>query len=978
MLAAACITLAFVHSLIWWGKRGARANGIFVVLAVATVFYSAGEFMAMRATTVAEYGRILRWSHLPFFFGMVALVAFVQVHLRTGRPWLAWLICGLRGFSLILNFVFTPNLNFREITSLRQVHFLGESVAIAVGPRNPWMLVGQASLLLLVVFALDATLTVWRRGDRRLPLGLICTIAFFVSLQTVESILIFWGVVPWPPTPSLFFWGIIVAMGLELAWEVIRASNLAADLQKSELRLRTILDQAPIAINISRDGLSLYANEKFKQLFGLKNSGQWLGQSILEYFAPASRPEARERIRRRTLGLPVPSEYESVGVRTDGSQFPMQLNVGHVRLADGDAKVGFVWDITERKRTEAEIRWRTAFFEAMVSASQDGILVVDNQNQKLIQNQRMTDLWKIPPDIARNPDDRLQYEFARQQTTDPAGFDEKSRRLVANADAQARDEIELLDGTVLERQTALITDPNGKEYGRLWNFHDVTASRQAAASLTRLATAVEQAAEAILITDCRGIILYVNPAFERNTGYPRAEALGQNPRILKSGRHEPALYRQLWETLLRGEVWHGRLTNRHKNGTFYEEDATISPVRDPAGKVINYVAVNRDVTREVQLEAELRQSQKLEGIGQLAGGVAHDFNNILASTLLQVSLLCTEESLSPALLDGLQQIQSDAERAANLTRQLLLFSRRQVMQPRVLNLNDQVINLVKMLTRIIGEDMEIVLQLHPAPLLTQADPGMLDQVLMNLVVNARDAMPHGGRLRIQTSPHDLAPDAPLPHLEAYPGQFVCLSVSDTGNGIPPEILPRIFEPFFTTKPEGKGTGMGLATVYGIVKQHQGWIQLLNQPGQGATFQVFLPASASPAEIVTHTLKIQAQRGTETILLVEDEPGLLLLARIVLERYGYHVLTATNGPEALSQWRQHHATVALLLTDLVMPGGWNGQELARRLQSEQPKLKIIFSSGYAGKEFQLLPGEILLQKPFGADQLLNTVRESLDA
>jgi len=982
MLASACLTLALVHSLIWWGKREARANALFVLLAVTTVLYSACEFAGMRATTVAEYGRILRWAHLPFFFSIVALVAFVRIHLRVGRPWLAWLTCVLRACSLILNFIFTPNVNFREITFLQQVHFLGESVSVPVGVPNPWMLVGQASLLLLVVFAVDATLTVWRRGERRLPFFLICAITFFASLQLAQSVLIYWGFVAWPPTPSLFFWGIVFVMGIELGWDVIRASNLAGDLQKSELRLRTILDQAPLAINISRDGISLYANEKFKQLFGLQYPGQWLGQSIVEYFAPASRPEAVDRIHRRSLGLPIPAEYESIGLRSDGSQFPMQLTVGHVRLADGDAKVGFVSDITERKRTEEEVRLRTAFFEALVNSSQDGILVVDNQNKKIIQNQRMGELWKIPLEIVASLDDRLQYEFARAQTTDPAGFDEKSRRLAASADPLARDEIELKDGTVLERQTALITGQNGREYGRLWHFHDVTASKQVAASHIRLATAVEQSAEAIVITDCLGTILYVNPAFERTSGYSRPEAIGQNPRILKSGRHDAAFYHQMWEVLHRGEVWHGRLINRHKNGTFHEEDATISPVRDAAGKIINYVAAKRDVTREVQLEAELRQSQKLEAIGQLAGGVAHDFNNILASTLLQVNLLSMEDHLSPAIMDGLCQIQSDAERAANLTRQLLLFSRRQVMQPRILNLNEQVINLVKMLTRIIGEDMEMELNLHPAPLLTHADAGMLDQILMNLVVNARDAMPLGGRVRIDTSEQTVGPGEPLPHLEAFPGHFVCLSVSDTGSGIPPEILPRIFEPFFTTKPAGKGTGMGLATVYGIVKQHQGWIQLINQPGQGATFKIFLPRSDAPAELASCTLKFQAQRGTETILLVEDEPGLLHLARLVLERHGYRVLTATNGRQGLDQWRQHQASIVLLLTDLVMPGGCTGQDLARQLRGERPELKVIFTSGYsatiAGREFKMLRGETLLQKPFGSDQLLTAVRASLDA
>jgi len=1107
MLASACLTLALVHSLIWWGKREAPANALFVLLALATIFYSACEFAAMRSTTVDEYGRILRWGHLPFFVAIVSLVAFVRVYLRAGRSWLAWLICGLGALALLLNFIFTPNLNYRKITALRQIHFFGEPVSFAVGVPNPWMLIGQASLLLLVVFTLDATRTIARRGGRRHSLFLMYAITLFVALGSTQAILIFWAHIACPLTPSLFFWGIVLAMGLELGWDVIHASNLAGDLLKSERRLRTILEQAPLAINISRDGVSLYANQKFKQMFGLPADDPVAGQSILEYFAPAVREEARERVRQRSLGLPVPSEYESIGIRADGSPFPMHLTVGQVHLADGHANVGFVSDITERrraetelasrqqftadliehshlqihvkdlagrytlvnqkageaigrtresilgrtdhelfpaadagrlhqndlatlaaekaltfeetlagtaqprtfitvkmpvrdghqqitgvcgmsmeiterKRAEEEVLLRTAFFEALLNSTQDAILVVDNQNQKVIQNQRMGELWKIPPEIASHPDDRRQYEFARSQTLDPAAFDEKSRSLAANPDAHARDEIVLKDGTVLERQTALINGPNGREYGRLWNFRDITAAKQAEASLTLLATAVEQSAEAILITDSQGVILYVNPAFEKTTGYTRAEAIGRNPRILKSDRHDAAFYRQMWDVLARGEVWHGRFINRHRNGTLHEENAIISPVRDSAGKVINYVAVKRDVTREIQLEAELRQAQKLEAIGQLAGGVAHDFNNILASILLQVGLLSLEDHLSPVVMEGLLQIQADSERAANLTRQLLLFSRRQVMQPRILDLNEQVTGLVKMLTRIIGEDMRMELHLHPAPLLTHADAGMLDQVLMNLVVNSRDAMPDGGRVRVETSAKVVGPGEPLPHLEASPGQFVCLAVSDTGTGIPPEILPRIFEPFFTTKPEGKGTGMGLATVYGIVKQHKGWIQVQSQSGQGATFQVFLPLGNSPAEAARGSGNVPPPRGSETILLVEDEPGLLHLSHSILERHGYQVLTAANAQEAFNQWRQHRARVTLLLTDLVMPGGCNGLELARRLRSEKPLLKVIFASGYsasiASQDFKLLPGEALLQKPFGTNQLLAMVRESLDS
>ena len=276
-------------------------------------------------------------------------------------------------------------------------------------------------------------------------------------------------------------------------------------------------------------------------------------------------------------------------------------------------------------------------------------------------------------------------------------------------------------------------------------------SEQTEEAHARLATAIEQAHESIIITDCDGIIQYVNPFFERISGYTKEELIGRNPRILKSGRHDEEFYRQMWKTLERGEDWHGRLTNKRKDGTVYEEDATISPIVDTAGKIVSYVAVKRDVSREVQLEGQFRQAQKMEAIGQLAGGVAHDFNNMLAAILMQTELLAATKSLPDEIRDGLREISTYADRAASLTRQLLLFSCRQEMHRGNLDLNELVTSLSQMLRRIIGEDMRLELNLHPEPLMAYADPGMLDQVLLNLVVNARDAMPGGGRLLIETT-----------------------------------------------------------------------------------------------------------------------------------------------------------------------------------------------------------------------------------
>ena len=541
------------------------------------------------------------------------------------------------------------------------------------------------------------------------------------------------------------------------------------------------------------------------------------------------------------------------------------------------------------------------------------------------------------------------------------------------------------DGTTVHvRESAqAVRGPDGRIEYYDGVVEDITERKRAEVAQARLATAIEQAAEAVVITDTQGTIQYVNPAFEKVTGYRREEAIGRNPRLLKSGKHDAEFYQRLWATLTRGEVWRGHFINKRKDGTLYTEEATISPVRDPAGRITNYVAVKRDITREVQLEAQLRQSQKMEAIGRLAGGVAHDFNNILTVILLQTELITGRGGLPEAAREGLQQIRAAAERAANLTRQLLLFSRRQVMQPRDLDLNEVVRNLAKMLQRIIGEDVHLELRPYPAPLMTRADAGMLEQVLMNLAVNARDAMPQGGRLIIETAPKEFTAEEVAALPDARPGHYVGVRVSDTGCGIPPEILPRIFEPFFTTKEPGKGTGLGLATVFGIVKQHGGCLQVASEPGRGTTFEVFLPALAEPAAAGSTAAPRPAPRGgAETLLLVEDDPEVRTLTRATLERHGYRVLEAPDGLATLGLWRQHRDAVALLLTDLVMPGGLNGRDLAQRLRLDRPQLKVIYTSGYsaelAGRKWHPGPGEAFLQKPCPVELLLETVRRCLDA
>jgi PAS domain S-box-containing protein len=527
-----------------------------------------------------------------------------------------------------------------------------------------------------------------------------------------------------------------------------------------------------------------------------------------------------------------------------------------------------------------------------------------------------------------------------------------------------------------------LRDAKGEIIGMLGTYLDITERKQAEASRDRLATAVEQASETIVITNTEGTILYANPAFEKTSGYTRAEALGQNPRVLKSGKQDAGFYRRMWEVLNRGEIWNGHFINKRKNGTLYEEEANISPVRDPAGKIINFVAVKRDVTREVQLEAQFRQAQKMEAIGQLAGGVAHDFNNILAAIQIQSDLLKNYGGLSTeqtSLADGICR---SVQCATALTRQLLLFSRREVFQPGDLDLNETIATTAKMLKRMLGETIEMQLKLAAAPLFLHADAGMLDQVLMNLCVNARDAMPGGGQLIIEAAAVELDELAVAQSVQARSGSFVRLSVSDCGCGIPSEILPQIFEPFFTTKDVGKGTGLGLATVFGIVQQHQGWINVYSEVGHGTTFRIYLPRLTGNVVVKSLPTLAAMRGGHETILLAEDDPALRVAVRKALSQLGYRILEAPTGVKALEVWNANRNEIRLLLTDLVMPDGMTGKDLARRLQQENPKLKVIYMSGYSaevvGRDFPLAEDVNFLTKPFPAQKLAQTIRDRLDA
>jgi PAS domain S-box-containing protein len=510
---------------------------------------------------------------------------------------------------------------------------------------------------------------------------------------------------------------------------------------------------------------------------------------------------------------------------------------------------------------------------------------------------------------------------------------------------------------------------------------DITERKRSEADRTLLATAVDQAEENILVTDDHRTILYINPAFERSSGYRSEELKGKKLRALRSDKHDEAFYRSMKETLDRGEVWMGVIINKGKDGKDFEIEGAISPVRDASGSVTHLVAAGRNLSRLRKLERDLYQAQKMESVGRLAGGVAHDFNNMLGVILGHAELALIEMDSTNPVFNSLHEILNAANRSANLIRQLLAFARKQTISPRVINLNETVENMLKMVRRLIGEDIELMWSPGADLWPVKVDPAQIDQIVANLSINARDAIAGVGRVTIET--RNVTPDEAycLEHPGALPGEYVQLAVSDDGCGMEKEVQDKLFEPFFTTKEVGKGTGLGLATVYGIVKQHNGLIYVRSEPGRGSTFRICLP------RVYMHTAEERPLprekknlEGAETILLVEDEKPILDLGKKILERRGYRVLAVQNPVEALELAKSVPGQIDLLITDVIMPR-MNGKELAEKLSAFNARCRYLFMSGYTRDVIAphgvIDDGLHFLQKPFSAKDLAEKVREILD-
>jgi two-component system, cell cycle sensor histidine kinase and response regulator CckA len=722
-------------------------------------------------------------------------------------------------------------------------------------------------------------------------------------------------------------------------------------------------------------------NQAFLELHGYDTAEELEGRSLALIVAAGDRERILDIRRRWLRGERVPSIFEFCGLRRDGMPVYLEAFVTLLQAGGQPRFVTLMRDMGLRKLTERALRDSEARLRTVVESLGTGLLITDLDDVVQIVNTRMLSLTGFS-------DEEMKGQRAYELLLPPAEWGNAlSRHERRSKGISERFETQICrkDGTWFwaEINASPLCDPAGLIIGTLSVTNDISSRKQDEERLKFQAEVLSQVTEAIIAIGSDGSVNYWNHGAEELYGFKFYETLHRPLRELVHG--EFLAPGSSTDGQMEGvSVWRGESTHRHKDGHEVVVEATVRRLNDASGQPCGILAVIRDISERRRAEAilrqkeeELRQAQKMEAVGKLAGGVAHDFNNLLTAIGGYSEMMLLSLDPQDPLRSDVEEIRRAGRRAADLTRQLLAFSRKQVLQPQVLDLNAVVLGMDKMLRRLIGADVELVTVLEPSLASVKADRGQLEQVILNLAVNARDAMTHGGKLTLKTA--NVEPGtAGVPAGLSNP---VMLSVSDTGCGIDVETLTHIFEPFFTTKQQGKGTGLGLSTVYGVIEQSGGRIAVESELLRGTTFRIYLPQSdaqrPAPAEHSPAHLPI----GTETVLVVEDESVVRNLVHQVLERSGYNVLEAQHGAEALRIVLQHPGPIHLLLTDLVMPL-MGGRELAKRLLGMGKDIKVLYMSGYtddsAIRQGDLTPGTNFIQKPFTPDSLSFKVRNLLDS
>ena len=800
---------------------------------------------------------------------------------------------------------------------------------------------------------------------------------------------------PTVPSPAAVYvlhtalWAVVVVLFLALVHRVRRNQEAIARKSETEAgRLGSLMAYSPEGLwRTDADGVTLEVNRSMAQMIGC-HPAEMTGRSFREFLTDESRDTAMVAFERVVRG-------ESMTFQTrlrsrTGEVFNVVVSTHPVMDRDRKLVEAFaiIRDVTAQAQVDTERHVALSLLEAALESTADGILVVDTEGRIVRFNERFVRLWGIPSEILQSRDDRRAIEFVLSQLEEPDKFLSKVEKLYATPEAESFDTLRFLDGRVFERYS-LPQRLDGEVVGRVWSFRDVT-DREHALTEQRLSAereaSIAQNLDAALFTfalDADGRILryeYVSRGAEAVYGIP-TQILENDPGFWLRRFHPddaknigiPAL--QKLRQLQTATIEYRYETSR---GIWRWHRSRLMP-RMEADGVVRVDGIETDVTDRVALEEQFRHAQKMEAVGQLAGGVAHDFNNILTAVLGYADLLLSRIQKNDPSRRAIEEIRKGGERAASLTRQLLAFSRRATTQPRAVDLNAAINNLEPMVRRLIDETIRFDLALAGGIGTVRVDPAQLEQVLVNLVVNARDAMPEGGTISIRTDRVVLGAEEAAATPGLVPGPYLRVVISDTGPGIPAPLLERIFEPFFTTKEPGRGTGLGLATVYGIVRQHGGRVTASSGEPGGAVFEVLLPA-VEEAAAPTPPESTGLPSGSETVLVVEDDASLLTLARDSLTELGYRVLTASSGRAALEVLEGEGGQVKILVTDVVMPE-MGGFELAKRSRGCVPGLPVLFVSGYT-KEQSFAPGHErerlhFLEKPYTPLSFARKIREILD-
>ncbi|HVH10552.1 MAG TPA: PAS domain S-box protein [Gemmatimonadales bacterium] len=739
--------------------------------------------------------------------------------------------------------------------------------------------------------------------------------------------------------------------------------------------LSAVVEASPTGILlVDRTGRIVMANEQIERIVGYPRA-DLIGRALDDLLPERSRAVHRGHLvafradpHPRQLG----ASRELCARHRDGHEVPVEIGLAPVTYDGKEYVLASVIDISERRRTEAQLRW----LSLAVDQGPTSVIMTDVAGNIVYVNPKFTEVTGYTLDEVRGKNPRLLQSGA----TPPDVYRDLWATITAGRPWH---------GEILNRTKAgapywdamwvyPIRGPDGSVTHFLALKEDVTdrhtAEEALRASEVYHRTILENIGDAVFIVDATGHFLDANPRACDLTGYTRDELLARTVADTYPPEQRDVAAERVSLAASGSAVVVERPVVR-KDGKVVVVEANAHPLA--SGRM---VVTMRDVTKRRELEQQLRQSQKMEAVGRLAGGVAHDFNNVLTAIFGYADLLLEDlPDVSPQRQD-IQEIRKAAERASGLTRQLLAFSRQQVLKPVVLSLHELVEDFEKMVQRLLGEDVKLLLHLAADAGNVRADPGQLQQVIMNLAVNARDAMPTGGDLVIETANAELSEQYAELHQPVVAGPYVMLAVSDTGTGMTPEVKARLFEPFFTTKERGKGTGLGLSTVYGIVKQSGGYVWVYSELGRGTTFKIYLPRVDAPPDRVASPPEAGTLTGTETVLIAEDDAALRPLVKGLLERLGYTVLEAENAAQALSLAEAHSGPIHILVADVVMPGE-SGRELARRLAESRSDTKVLYVSGYTGDAIvhhgMLEPGLNFLQKPFTPSAFARKVREVLD-